>query len=53
MQAAPPFAFGVATVLVRVIVPPPQVAEQSVHSLKSLHLQSTATYDHNDTNNNK
>ena len=52
VQAAPPFADWVASVLERVLVPPPQVAEHSVHSLKFPHAQSTASCHINDTNNN-
>ena len=52
VQAAPPFADWVASVLERVLVPPPQVAEHSVHSLKWPHVQSTVTCHSNDTNKN-
>lgn len=40
-QATPPPEGGVTTVRVRVCVPPPQAAEQSLHSLHSLTIQST------------
>ena len=43
----PPFEAGVATVLVRVLVPPPHVAEQVDHTPYSPHAQSTATTSEN------
>lgn len=39
----PPLDAGVATVLVRVLVPPPHLAEQVDHTPYSPHAQSTAT----------
>ena len=41
-HGAPPFDAGVASGLVRVLVPPPQVAEQEDHSPYSPHTQSTS-----------
>ena len=40
LHGAPPFDAGVASGLVRVLVPPPQVAEQVDHSPYSPHMQS-------------
>ena len=43
LQGAPPFSAGVVSVLVRVLVPPPHVAEQVDHSPYSPHTQSTTS----------
>ncbi len=43
LHVAPPFAAGVASGLVRVLVPPSHVAEQSDHLPYSSHAQSTAS----------
>ena len=42
LHAAPPFDAGVASGLVRVLVPPPQVAEHVDHSTYAPHMQSTS-----------
>ena len=49
VHGAPPFAAGIASGLVRVLVPPPQVTEQVDHLPYSPHSQSTAlTYEKNE-----
>ena len=53
LHSAPPYAAGVYTCLVRILVPPPHVAEHVDHSPKSPHSQLTAsTYENNRANNN-
>ena len=42
LHGAPPFDAGVASGLVRVLVPTPHVAEQVDHSPYSSHMQSTS-----------
>ena len=43
VHGLPPFDAGVAIDLVRVLVPPPHVAEQVDHTPYAPHAQSTAT----------
>ena len=53
LHGAPPFAAGVASVLVLVLVPPPHVAEHVDHSAYLPHTQSTAsTYENNHIDDN-
>ena len=44
-HSVPPFAAGISSVIVRVLVPSPHVAEQADHSPYWPHTQST-TYEH-------
>ena len=52
VHAAPPFAAGVATCLVRFLVPPPHETEQEDHPPYAPHWQSTALAYENKRGNN-